>query len=79
MLMTFGFAPDGGAWYTQDPLEGGKLVAVFEAKKQGKVVVTHVNVGGRMLLSAKLLSTPMCSYVTFCAGEGAGEDVRCTC
>lgn len=62
----FGFAPDGGAWF-----KDGKMVAVFEAKKQGKngnayerwwdnaVTAKHIN--------------PDVTYVTFCIGEGAAE------
>jgi len=65
-LDCFGFAPDGGVWF-----KNGKLVAVFEAKKQGKggnayerwwdnaVTAKHIN--------------PDVKYVTFCTGAGAGE------
>lgn len=62
----FGFAPDGGVWF-----KDGKLVAVFEAKKQGK--------GGNAYerwwdnaMTAKYIN-PDVKYVTFCTGEGAGE------
>lgn len=62
----FGFAPDGGAW-----LYKGKLVAVFEGKKQNK--------GGNAqerwydnATTAKYIN-PDVKYVTFCSGEGAYE------
>lgn len=63
----FGFAPDGGAWF-----KDGKLVAVFEAKKQ--------NEGGNAYerwwdnaSTAKYLN-PDVIYVTFCSGRGAKKD-----
>jgi flavodoxin len=63
----FGFAPDGGAWFIT-----GKLVAVFEGKKQGEngnayerwwdnaVTAKHIN--------------PDVKYITFCTGGGAVKD-----
>jgi hypothetical protein len=63
----FGFAPDGGAWFL-----GDKLVAVFEAKKQG----IHGNACERWwdnASTAKYINEDV-AYVTFCVGEGAGED-----
>ena len=59
--------PDGGAWFLD-----GVLVAVFEGKKQG--------LGGNAIerwfknnfICRKL--NPSVSYVTFCVGEGAGQD-----
>lgn len=63
----FGFAPDGGAWFYK-----GKLVAVFEAKKQGE--------GGNAYerwwdnaTTAKFIN-PDVKYVTFCTGAGAAAD-----
>lgn len=63
----FGFAPDGGAWF-----KDGKLVAVFEAKKQGE--------GGNAYErwwdnanTAKYIN-PDVIYVTFCSGPGASKD-----
>ena len=59
----FGFSPDGGAWFLN-----GKMVAVFEAKKQGlsgnaqerwwdnAVTAKHIN--------------PHIVYHTFCSGPG---------
>lgn len=61
----FGFAPDGGAWF-----KDGKLVAVFEAKKQG----THGNAYERWwdnAITAKYINADV-TYVTFCVGAGAG-------
>jgi len=68
---TIGFAPDGGAWYTKNPLEGGKLIAVFEAKKQG----SRGNACERWFKNALFASclNPDVCYVTFCAGEGAKD------
>jgi hypothetical protein len=58
--------PDGGLWF-----RNGKLVAVFEAKKQGR--------GGNAIerwfknnYIARLINPNVC-YVTFCIGEGAAE------
>lgn len=63
----FGFAPDGGAWFWN-----GKLVAVFEAKKQ--------NEGGNAYerwwdnaATAQYIN-PDVYYVTFCTGKGAATD-----
>lgn len=62
----FGFAPDGGAWFYN-----GKMVAVFEGKKQNKqgnayerwwdnaVTAKHIN--------------PDVKYITLCSGEGAAS------
>jgi len=62
----FGFAPDGGAWFLDD-----KLVAVFEAKKQG--------LGGNAYerwwdnaMTAKHIN-PDVMYITFCSGPGSAE------
>ena len=62
----FGFAPDGGAWF-----KGDKLVAVFEAKKQG--------LGGNAYerwwdnaCTAKHIN-PDVVYVTFCSGPGSAQ------
>jgi hypothetical protein len=56
--------PDGGAWYF-----GGKLIAVFEAKKQqdaGNAIERwYKNMYRCRMLNANV------SYVTFCRGEGA--------
>lgn len=62
----FGFAPDGGAWF-----KNGKLVAVFEAKKQGK----GGNANERWFKNASIAYhiNPDVKYVTFCTGEGADE------
>jgi hypothetical protein len=60
----FGFAPDGGAWF-----KNGKLVAVFEAKKQGKLG----NANERWYDNAdtaKYINKDVV-YVTFCSGAGA--------
>ena len=62
-----GFAPDGGAWF-----KDGKLVAVFEAKKQGN----HGNAYERWwdnAVTAKHIN-PDVVYVTFCTGEGAVQN-----
>jgi hypothetical protein len=63
----FGFAPDGAAWFL-----GDKLVAAFEAKKQGK--------GGNAYerwwdnaSTAKYINEDV-TYVTFCTGEAALPD-----
>jgi hypothetical protein len=58
--------PDGGAWYFQ-----GKLVAVFEAKKQqnaGNAIERWYKNNYR----CRSLNSEV-SYVTFCRGEGAHE------
>jgi len=61
-----GCEPDGGAWF-----KDGKLVAVFEGKKQGK--------GGNAIerwfknnYICRAINPNVC-YVTFCVGEGAGD------
>jgi hypothetical protein len=58
--------PDGGAWF-----EGGKLVAVFEGKKQGE----RGNAIDRWFKNnfvCRDINPDVC-YVTFCVGEGAGD------
>jgi len=62
----FGFEPDGGAWFL-----GDKLVAVFEAKKQG----LKGNANERWFKNAIIAKhiNPDVKYVTFCSGEGARE------
>lgn len=63
----FGFAPDGGAWFID-----GKLVAVFEGKKQGE----NGNAYERWwdnAVTAKHLN-PDVKYITFCTGAGAAKD-----
>ena len=59
--------PDGGVW-----LRDGKVVAVFEAKKQGA--------GGNAIerwfknnFICRMINPEVC-YVTFCSGEGAKKD-----
>jgi hypothetical protein len=63
----FGFAPDGGAWFKK-----GKLVAVFEAKKQGEDGNAYErwwdNATTAKYLNKKVL------YITFCTGAGAAKD-----
>ena len=66
----FGFAPDGGAWFKGDPRDG-KLLAVFEAKKQNK----RGNANERWFKNgtvAKMIN-PKVEYHTFLSGEGAKE------
>lgn len=63
----FGFAPDGGAWF-----KDGKLVAVFEAKKQNE----NGNAYERWwdnATTAKYIN-PDVIYVTFCSGRGTRKD-----
>ncbi len=62
----FGFEPDGGAWF-----KNGKLVAVFEAKKQGKLG----NANERWFKNASIayFINSDVKYVTFCTGEGADK------
>ena len=62
----FGFAPDGGAWFYK-----GKLVAVFEGKKQNKAGNAHERWYDNAT-TAKYIN-PDVKYVTFCSGEGAHE------
>ena len=60
----FGFAPDGGAWFHED-----KLIAVFEAKKQGK----GGNANERWwdnAVTAQYINKDVI-YTTFCTGKGA--------
>ena len=58
--------PDGGVW-----LKDGKVVAVFEAKKQG----TGGNAIERWFKNQFICRAlnPEVSYVTFCSGEGAAR------
>ena len=60
-------APDGGAWF-----KGDVLVAVFEAKKQGLQGNAIERWFKNNYICRKMNSNV--SYVTFCVGEGAGED-----
>ena len=63
----FGFAPDGGAWFKDD-----KLVAVFEAKKQG-VSGNAYERWWDNAMTAKHIN-PDVVYVTFCTGPGAAQE-----
>jgi hypothetical protein len=63
----FGFEPDGGAWF-----KDGKLVAVFEAKKQGEQGNAYERWWDNAT-TAKFIN-PDVKYVTFCTGAGAAED-----
>ena len=56
--------PDGGAWF-----KDGKLVAVFEGKKQGKKGNAIERWFKNNYICRKI--NPDVSYVTFCTGEGA--------
>jgi hypothetical protein len=58
--------PDGGAWYYQ-----GELIAVFEAKKQGR----KGNACERWFANWRIAKhvNPDSSYVTFVTREGASE------
>jgi len=60
----FGFSPDGGAWFSN-----GKLVAAFEAKKQG----VNGNAIERWWKNASIAEciNPDIKYITFCSGQGA--------
>jgi len=60
----FGFAPDGGAWF-----KDGKLVAVFEAKKQGRQGNAYERWWDNA--STARFINPDVKYVTFCTGAGA--------
>ena len=60
----FGFAPDGGAWF-----KNGKMVAVFEAKKQGNRGNAYERWWDNAV-TAKYIN-PNVLYVTFCTGKGA--------
>lgn len=58
--------PDGGAWFYK-----GKLIAVFEAKKQqdkGNAIERWFK---NFFICTRI--NPKVSYVTFCIGEGAYE------
>lgn len=61
----FGFQPDGGMWFIDD-----KLIAVFEAKKQGKAGNAHERWWDNAC-TAKYINSDVL-YVTFCCGESAG-------
>ena len=63
----FGFAPDGGAWFKND-----KLVAVFEAKKQGEAGNAYERWWDNAV-TAKYIN-PDVKYVTFCTGPGAAPN-----
>ena len=58
--------PDGGAWFL-----GDKLVAVFEAKKQGKKG-NAIERWFKNNFVCRSINPNIC-YVTFCVGEGAGD------
>ena len=62
----FGFAPDGGCWF-----KDGKLIAVFEAKKQGRAGNAHERWWDNAV-TAKYIN-PDVYYITFCTREGAKE------
>lgn len=63
----FGFSPDGGAWFESK----GKLVAVFECKKQGKVGNAYERWWDNAVTAKHINKDVM--YLTFCSGEGAME------
>ena len=58
-------SPDGGVWLDKN----GKIIAAFEAKKQGEIG----NAIERWFKNEHILRkiNPMISYVTFCCGMGA--------
>jgi hypothetical protein len=58
--------PDGGAWF-----KDGKLVAVFEGKKQGKKG-NAIDRWFKNNFVCRAINPDVC-YVTFCVGEGAGD------
>ena len=58
--------PDGGAWF-----KDGKLVAVFEGKKQGKKG-NAIERWFKNNFVCRAINPDVC-YVTFCVGEGAGD------
>ena len=64
----FGFAPDGGAWFKGDPKDG-KLLAVFEGKKQNERGNANERWFKNALVAFKI--NPDVKYITFCSGEGA--------
>lgn len=59
-----GMNPDGGIWYDKE----GRLVAVFEAKKQGSKGNAHE----RWYKNHAIINhiSPNARYVTFCCGSG---------
>ena len=75
--------PDGGAWF-----KDGKLVAVFEGKKQGKKgnaierwfknnfvcrdITFSFSCSITFYFVCRAINPDVC-YVTFCVGEGAGD------
>ena len=59
-------APDGGAWF-----KDGKLVAVFEGKKQG-IKGNAIERWFKNSYICRLINPDVC-YVTFSAGEGAAD------
>lgn len=61
----FSFAPDGGAWFDNE----GKLLAAFEAKKQGKLGNAYERWWDNAI-TAKHINKDVV-YVTFCSGKGA--------
>lgn len=66
-----GCAPDGGAWFDKD----GKLIVVFEAKKQGK----GGNAIERWVKNYEVCRriNPDVKYITFGSGEGFAKDNYC--
>ena len=60
----FGFSPDGGCWFKKK-----KLVAVFEAKKQGVNGNAHERWWDNAVTAKHI--NPDVMYVTFCTREGA--------
>lgn len=62
----FGFAPDGGAWFLED-----KLLAVFEAKKQGEQGNAYERWWDNAA-TAQYINKDV-YYVTFCSGKGASK------
>jgi hypothetical protein len=59
-----GMAPDGGIWYDRS----GKIVAVFEGKKQGSKGNAHERWYKNNAIISHL--NPLAKYVTFCCGAG---------
>lgn len=62
-----GCSPDGGLWY-----HNGKLVAAFEAKKQGRVGNAHERWYDNATTTLKI--NPNVRYITFCVGDGAKDN-----
>ena len=60
--------PDGGVWFNKD----GKLVAAFEAKKQGP----RGNAHERWFMNREIIRNinPDARYVTFCVREGVLQE-----